>query len=146
MPSMKNWWTFGEYHACFFFGYIRQLKSFGCHLDWSSSPISMLVSSKLLLAFARIFVSFFWWECWLLRIDLVIMMQNGFMPWDLLQKRDEWAKIDCDTYEDSFGQEWVCWWGFTFFLFQMSLFFVFRLISHDRNCSNHVTQASSWRW
>ncbi|CAJ0559222.1 unnamed protein product, partial [Mesorhabditis spiculigera] len=35
-----------------------------------------------------------------------IMMQNGFMPWDLWGLREQWDNKDLDTVADSFGQEW----------------------------------------
>uniref|UniRef100_A0A915KCK9 Cation-transporting P-type ATPase C-terminal domain-containing protein n=1 Tax=Romanomermis culicivorax TaxID=13658 RepID=A0A915KCK9_ROMCU len=38
---------------------------------------------------------------------MVIMADNGFMPWSLLGIRDEWDTKAVNDLEDSYGQEWT---------------------------------------
>jgi len=40
-------------------------------------------------------------------VYIVIMAENGFMPWDLLGIRQRWDSKSVNDLEDSYGQEWV---------------------------------------
>ncbi len=48
-------------------------------------------------------------------VYLVILAQNGFLPWDILGLRAGWDSPFVNDLKDSYGQEWVC------FLFYFSV-------------------------
>lgn len=79
-------------------------------------------------------------------VALVIMLENGFQPLDLIYVRRRWDSPAVYDVVDSWGQEWVSVVCLLTFLSQQHVFRLFRLTLNARLWNIRAALPSSPRW